>query len=273
MASELLQIEIDVLRYLLPIGAVLICLQWARPEKLGQKVLRTQWRLDLVHVLVNPLIVAPLALATYGSMKLLVLLLGDPNAWLAPQVALLPFWLQLLLATLVSDFFGYWRHRAMHSTALWPIHAVHHSTEVMDWLSTNRFHPLNQVLTHLVHLGSLWLLGFSPAAVAGSVVIRTIYGNYVHANVDIHYGALGWLLVSPRCHRWHHSRRESPQGSNFGTVFSLWDTIFGTLYLPAGEQPCDFGLEGEGIEANYLKHLGYPALAWSNRPAPETKSN
>ncbi len=53
MSSEIFRIEIGVLQYLLPIGAVLICLQWAWPEKLGQTVLRKEWRLDVIHVLVN----------------------------------------------------------------------------------------------------------------------------------------------------------------------------------------------------------------------------
>ncbi len=43
---------------------------------------------------------------------------------------------QVLTALFILDFFGYWRHRLMHSKHLWSFHSIHHSSRQVDWLST-----------------------------------------------------------------------------------------------------------------------------------------
>lgn len=56
----------------------------------------------------------------------------EPAArWLAGR----PFAVQLGLGVLVSDFIGYWMHRAFHRRPLWGLHAVHHASPRLDWLS------------------------------------------------------------------------------------------------------------------------------------------
>ena len=50
---------------------------------------------------------------------------------------------QVLIALFILDFFGYLRHRLMHSKYLWPFHSIHHSSRQIDWLSTERNHPIN----------------------------------------------------------------------------------------------------------------------------------
>ncbi len=61
-------------------------------------------------------------------------------------VAAQPVWLQAIEIYLLADFLGYWIHRLFHTGAWWPFHAVHHSSEDLDWLSSVRVHPVNEAV-------------------------------------------------------------------------------------------------------------------------------
>ncbi|HEY9598621.1 MAG TPA: sterol desaturase family protein, partial [Cyanophyceae cyanobacterium] len=57
-------------------------------------------------------------------------------------IAQLPLWQQGLIVIVIGDFMGYWTHRINHTNrVLWNVHAVHHSAEIVDWLSAVRVHP------------------------------------------------------------------------------------------------------------------------------------
>ena len=40
----------------------------------------------------------------------------------------------------------YWLHRLFHGGGFWKYHAIHHSSEELDWISAARFHPVNLFL-------------------------------------------------------------------------------------------------------------------------------
>jgi sterol desaturase/sphingolipid hydroxylase (fatty acid hydroxylase superfamily) len=71
-------------------------------------------------------LIAPLSLA-YTEMGLPVL---QAEVWQDQ-----PIWLKALVALLVYDFGIYWVHRFMHTSWLWPSHAVHHSDPELHFLS------------------------------------------------------------------------------------------------------------------------------------------
>ena len=58
----------------------------------------------------------------------------------------LPYWLQIVLYLITTEFALYWIHRFFHSARLWKYHAVHHSSEDLEWISAVRFHPVNLLL-------------------------------------------------------------------------------------------------------------------------------
>src|SRR4029078_2648429 len=55
----------------------------------------------------------------------------------------LPLWLQALLFLVASHFMLYWLHRMFHGGGFWKYHAIHHSSEELEWISAARFHPVN----------------------------------------------------------------------------------------------------------------------------------
>src|ERR1700693_5642858 len=53
----------------------------------------------------------------------------------------LPLWLQGLLFLILSDFMLYWLHRMFHGGGFWKYHALHHSSEDLDWVFGGAFPP------------------------------------------------------------------------------------------------------------------------------------
>jgi sterol desaturase/sphingolipid hydroxylase (fatty acid hydroxylase superfamily) len=165
-----------------------------------------------------------------------------------------------VLVLFVGDFGSYWRHRLEHTRWLWPAHAIHHSDEEMTWLTGNRFHPVNTLTTAVIDNTVLALLGFPAWAIAFNEFVRHYYGEFLHADLPWTYGLLGRIFVSPAMHRWHHAREVEGSGSNFATISSVFDQLFGTYYVPG---PCTvpLGVDDE-IGSGVSRSLLYPFVCW-----------
>lgn len=170
--------------------------------------------------------------------------------------------LVFVLAIFAGDFIAYWRHRFEHSRWLWPSHVMHHSDTEMSWFTVHRFHPINRLTTVVIDYCSLVMLGFPPVAIVLSGIFRHYYGAWVHVSMPWTYGWLGKWLVSPAMHRWHHVREGAGVGSNFASVFAVFDRAFGTFYLPG---PCDRPLGVHEVdEDSFVKQLVYPLNVFAN---------
>jgi sterol desaturase/sphingolipid hydroxylase (fatty acid hydroxylase superfamily) len=172
-----------------------------------------------------------------------------------------PLWLQSAEALVLADFIFYWTHRLFHTSRLWPAHAVHHSGERLDWLSSMRFHPINDVVSRLAQAVPLVLLGFAPVAVLWAVPVVVVFIVVTHADVPWTWGPLKSVLVSPVYHHWHHSSEPEARDKNFAGVLVLWDRLFGTRYMPAGRRPTAYGVAGGGPPDGFLGLLAYPFRA------------
>jgi sterol desaturase/sphingolipid hydroxylase (fatty acid hydroxylase superfamily) len=175
-------------------------------------------------------------------------------------------WPTVVVAIVLGDLFGYWRHRLQHTAWLWPAHAMHHSDTHLTWFTLGRMHPIDRVGS-LLDMVLLSALGVPVWALAANGVVRHYYGNFVHADLPWTLGKAGWLLNSPVMHRWHHARDVEGSGYNFATVFSVWDRAFGTYHQPG---PCNVptGVRddmGQGVLGQYA----YPIKTWweAIRPA------
>ena len=83
--------------------------------------------------------------------------------------------------------------------------------------------------------------------------------NLRHSHIWLSYPRwLSWLLVSPAQHQIHHSSAPAHFNKNLGFVFSFWDRMANTLYVPAHRETLDFGIGGgedeeyDGVTALYL---------------------
>lgn len=195
-------------------------------------------KINLQIIVFNLIFVVPLITMASNAIAVFVddygLYLIRPTVWQAwPQIPV------MVLAVFLGDFTGYWRHRLEHTPLLWPAHAVHHSDTEMTWLTLERFHPINRITTFVIDAGMLLVLGFPPYAVVANSMVRHYYGYFIHADVPWTFGVLGKVFVSPAMHRWHHSAEQAAFNTNYATVFSLFDRMFGTYRVPG---PCDAAL-------------------------------
>ncbi|MFI5314571.1 MAG: sterol desaturase family protein [Myxococcota bacterium] len=169
----------------------------------------------------------------------------------------IPFWWQVPIVFVLADFLSYWQHRLFHTRALWPIHAVHHSSTEVDWLSSGRFHPLNEIGAQLVYVAPVLACGFHPYTFLVLAPFTTWYVVLLHANLGWTLGPLRGLIASPVFHRWHHTRAEEGLDKNFGGILALWDVAFGTYFMPEGRVATSFG-SSEPVPPGFTAQLVYP---------------
>jgi sterol desaturase/sphingolipid hydroxylase (fatty acid hydroxylase superfamily) len=172
-----------------------------------------------------------------------------------------------------GDFISYWRHRLEHTRWLWPAHAIHHSDTQMSFLTLARFHPVNRLVTSCVDIAFLALFGFPAWALVANEIVRHYYGEFIHVDLPWMYGPLRYLFVSPVMHQWHHARDYIGSGSNFATVFSVFDRAFGTHHVPGlctGQLGVSDDL-GKGIVGQFK----YPFVCWLNdlRPSKQGEAD
>ncbi|HEU4431731.1 MAG TPA: sterol desaturase family protein [Myxococcota bacterium] len=174
------------------------------------------------------------------------------------KLAALPFAAQLLLGLALADLISYWMHRAFHARPLWGLHAVHHSSPRLDWLSSVRLHPLNQAAMSVAQSLPLLFVGFDPRVFAVVAPALTLYAIVLHANVGWDLGPLRRVVASPRFHRWHHASQAEGRDKNFAGLLPLWDLLFGTYHMPADRAPRAFGAGDEPVPAGIWRQLAYP---------------
>lgn len=202
------------------------------PAVPGISILRRDRLPDFVYWFFTPLVskvisdvalvVAVLLLASAlgfhgpGQDRLAALLAAirahSPVARLAPAA-------QLLLALLVSDFFGYWSHRLFHRKTLWRFHAVHHSARQLDWFAATRLHPANDALSKLATTLPVLFLGVDPKIFTVVAPILVFYAIFEHANVPWGFGPLRYVISTPLFHRWHHTSQDEGLDKNFAGLF------------------------------------------------------
>ena len=171
-----------------------------------------------------------------------------------------PPYLLLVEMILLADFITYWMHRLLHSKQLWRIHAIHHSSRELDWLSSARLHPLNQLLTSLVVPLTFLFLGFPLKLAVVYAPFLTLYGIFLHANVSFEFGVFKYIVSTPQFHRWHHSRSEEAIDKNFAGLFPVFDMLFGTFYLPEGKEADDFGVSSRDFPEGIGEQFVYPFI-------------
>ena len=197
-------------------------------------------------------LIAPLSVL-YGWLHLPVL---DAAVWVG-----VPLVVKALVALLMYDFSLYWVHRMLHTSVLWPAHAVHHSDPELHFLSWSRGHfTEHMVIAGCLVFTSSWM-GFRPEEIAGLALIQGLHQYYVHARLDWDHGIFRDVLVSPQMHRWHHANVAAAYDKNFASVFPVFDRMFGTYYNPGSANHVPTGIEDEPPN-DFVTQTLYPFRKW-----------
>jgi sterol desaturase/sphingolipid hydroxylase (fatty acid hydroxylase superfamily) len=170
----------------------------------------------------------------------------------------LPLWLQIIVFLVASDLLLYWIHRGFHRPAMWKYHAVHHSSEELEWISAARFHPVNIFLGTVAVDVALLLAGISPEVMIVVGPFTIAYSALVHANLNWTFGPFKYVLASPVFHRWHHTAADEGGEKNFASTFPVIDWMFGTFYMPERELPATYGIDDKEFPDGFGSQLLYP---------------
>ena len=204
-----------------------------------QKFYRKAFGTDLVYYFISGLtpkllMIVPLILLTAVFHRL------APNPYY-DWVAALPLWARLSAAMVVGEIGAYWGHRWSHEIPfLWRFHAIHHSSEELDWLVSSRAHPIDKIVMRLCGLVPMFLLGLAqPLATDLDMVpvivsvVSNAWGFFIHSNIRWRLGWFEWLISSPAFHHWHHTN-DGPEllNKNYAPMLPWVDGCFGTFYLP-----------------------------------------
>ena len=180
------------------------------PRHRGQKVRRPAYKLDMSYAMSSPLLnlvglIAAVIVAVISFAWI-------PGLLMRPVVAQIPSeWLPIV-GFLMFDFVSYWTHRFYHEIpVLWKFHAIHHSTEHLDWVSGFRAHPFDGTLIAPA-FAFLIAAGFSPEITGIFAIFQIILGLLLHANVKFRFRWLHPFFGTPEMHHWHHSNEKRRYG-------------------------------------------------------------
>jgi sterol desaturase/sphingolipid hydroxylase (fatty acid hydroxylase superfamily) len=127
------------------------------------------------------------------------------------------------------------------------MHALHHSEEELNILTSFRAHPLSHLPGFLLASVPAFALAGHRGLAPGLISAYVCLGTLPHANVRWTYGLMGRVFVSPAYHRLHHAI-EGPDGMNLGVVLTVWDMLVGRACFPDRTvPPAATGLAGRPV--------------------------
>ena len=234
--------------WLVGISLLFVVLERLLPWRKGQARLRPGLARDLGFLAINGHFFSLLTAGANGWLALQATrFLQEAGLVLdASPVSRWPFWVQVVVFLLVSDFLQWCVHNLLHRVPfLWTFHKVHHAITTMDFVGSFRFHWAEILVYNTAQWLPLALLGAPGEAAFVVAVFGTFWGDLNHANLNVGLGPLGTVLNSPRMHLWHHDASdEGGVAKNFGIVLSLWDFLFGTVFWPRDRSPQVLGYPG-----------------------------
>jgi lathosterol oxidase len=239
------------------LGSVFIFMSLEKlfPKYKNQVILRKEWALDLFYFCFNHLAISAILIyANYHTSHFDWALSMNLQAF----VKSMPLILQIVLIVLLADFVLYWEHRLFHEVkSLWPVHAVHHSVENLDWLAGSRGHFVQVFSERAMVMIPLYLIGPDKAALDIYVGFAALQAVLIHCNLKFSFGFLRYIFVTPQFHHWHHSSEKPAIDTNYSAHTVLFDYMFGTAHMPGKHWPESYGTTKK-LPSTFIGQFFYP---------------
>lgn len=244
---------------------LLVVLEWAKPFRRAVQPKPARWFTNLALFAIDTLAVRLLLPVAMVGMALL----AAERGWGLLNAIALPAWLAFVLTIVALDLALWVQHWATHRVAwLWRLHRVHHTDRDFDVTTAARFHPLEILPSMVWKVAVVAALGAPALAVFVFEVGFAIATLFTHANLSLPAtwdSALRKLIVTPDMHRIHHSVRMPETNSNYGTLLSGWDRLFGTYTAQAQQPQRDMVIGLEEWQDHRPARLGFSLLLPFNR--------
>ena len=201
----------------------------------------------VANTALSPLVVVPVSVWAAG------LTAWRPEAWSGGWA--------IAVDVLILDAWIYWWHRANHEfPLLWRFHEVHHLDRFLDTTSAVRFHFGEVLLGAAVRLPVIVAFDIPWASILVFETLVLAGALFHHSNLKLPprlERALARVVVTPSIHWVHHHRVRRDTDSNYATVFSFWDPLFGSRSRTARWPAMPIGVEGRD-ERGFLGLLSRP---------------
>lgn len=156
---------------------------------------------------------------------------------------------EAIVIVLLIDLWMYAWHRINHETDFfWRFHSVHHSDAALDVTTSWRFHYMEILFSELLRLPLFMLMGAGIEHLLLYSLLMTPVIEFHHSNVSIPPALerMARLIVpTPMMHRLHHSTLRSEHDSNYGSMLSVWDRLFGSFLIKKSLDDLRIGLDHE----------------------------
>lgn len=235
--------------WLIGISLAVYALELLFPWRKNQPRIRQDFWLDMFYMFFNVFLFSLIGYAALSEVvatafnDLLASVFGIRNL-VALNIAEAPRWAQLLILFVVRDFVQWNVHRLLHRVPfLWKVHQVHHSVAQMGFAAHLRYHFGETIVYRTIEYIPLAMIGFGIQDFILVHLFALTIGHLNHANVYLPLGPLKYIFNNPQMHIWHHSK-ELPKGSygvNYGISLSLWDYLFGTVWMPRDGRDIELG--------------------------------
>lgn len=177
---------------------------------------------------------------------------------------------QVILSVVLLDLVAYVFHRIYHQVPLfWKFHASHHADVVFETSTAIRFHPGELLLSLGVRIVFVWALGIPVLALLIFEGVYIFFNLIEHSDFNLPPALdrkLSRVFITPSLHRLHHSVDRKELNSNFGTILSVWDRLFGSYRTLEANRTISIGLGGPRLSLKEtlllpLRRSGYTATA------------
>jgi sterol desaturase/sphingolipid hydroxylase (fatty acid hydroxylase superfamily) len=267
LKNEFLQPRWDnYLWWLIGLSVAVWLLEVAFPWRKNQAPIRKDFWLDGFYMFFNFFLFSLIGFNALSNVGVNLFndflgLFGVTNI-VAFEIQSWPGWTQLLLMFVLADFLQWNIHRLLHRVPwLWEFHKVHHSVEQMGFAAQFRYHWMENIVYKTLQYIPLAMIGFGLDDFFIIHIIAVAIGHLNHANLGIGWGPFKYILNSPKMHIWHHAMEipKDSYGVNFGLSLSIWDYLFGTVYMPKDgrDAPLGFPKLGE-FPKTFFKQFIYP---------------
>jgi sterol desaturase/sphingolipid hydroxylase (fatty acid hydroxylase superfamily) len=153
--------------------------------------------------------------------------------------------IRLVSALVLLDGWMYVWHRANHTIpCLWRFHRMHHSDPHMDVTTATRFHLGEHLGAAVLRLALIPVLAFEvwDLVIYDTLVIAITQFHHADISIGRWDRWLRWFIVTPNMHKVHHSDQQPETDSNYSTVLSIWDRLFGSFRMRSDPRTLVFGL-------------------------------
>jgi len=239
--------------WLILLSVVVWSVELIVPWRKGQKAVRKDFWLDVFYMFFNFFLLSLIGYNAISNIGVELFnqflgLFGLTNL-VEINVASWPAWMQFGLMFILADFIQWNVHRLLHRVPwLWEFHKVHHSVKEMGFAAHLRFHWMETFVYKSIQYVPLSMIGFGLQDFFIMHMVTLLIGHLNHANLNIDYGPLRYVLNNPKMHIWHHVKqmpKQYPNGFNFGISLSIWDYIFGTALIPSDGRDIELGFDGD----------------------------